>query len=379
VIRRETEIFDPDDSASHRPIRFKIIMSDMTTRNKRTALHRIGLLKGDGDNSSRHKVAEWINGLLSLPIGRYIGLPVVYNSASDQIGLFLRTVRGQLDSAVYGHSSAKDHVVRLLAQWISNPSSRGLVLGIHGPPGVGKTELCRAICRCLGVPFAFVPMGGISDGSYLDGHSFTYEGASWGKVADVLMKCGCMNPVLFFDELDKISETRHGEEIVNLLIHMTDSTQNTQFLDKYFADVDIDLSRCLMVFSYNDEARVSPVLLDRMTRIRADGYSAYEKAIICHSHLMPSILAEFGLDRDAVRVSRDMITRILVKNELDLEAGVRGLKRALHNIISHLNYQRLVLDNPPQFPIDINDGHVDLFACPSASLAMSLSARAMYV
>jgi ATP-dependent Lon protease len=382
VIINEQELANAEDAMARRPLRFKILMSGMTTRNKATALRKIGMLKGDSDSSSHHKISEWINGLLSLPIGRYIGLPVTSASTPDKIGDFLRAMRTQLDAAVFGHAAVKDHVVRLLAQWISNPSSRGLVLGIHGPPGVGKTELCRAICRCLGLPFAFVPLGGISDGSHLDGHSYTYEGAVWGKVSDVLMKCGCMNPVLFFDELDKISETRHGDEIVNLLIHITDATQNTQFADKYFVDVDIDLSRCLMVFSYNDETRVSPVLLDRMTRIRAEGYSASDKVSIAQSHLLPAILGEFGLGRDAVRVSRDTVQRILAKNEIESEAGVRGLKRAIHNIVSHLNYERMVEGVEAQFSIDITESHVDKFASPTSAAgntALPASVRSMYV
>jgi len=382
VILRETEVISSEDALSRRPLRFRVIMSSMTTRNKVTALRKISMLKGDTESSSHHKISEWINGLLSLPIGRYTGLPVTCTSPPEQIGVFLKAMRTQLDAAVYGHATVKDHVVRLLAQWISKPTSRGLVLGIHGPPGVGKTELCRAICRCLGLPFAFVPLGGISDGSHLDGHSYTYEGAVWGKISDVLMKCGCMNPVLFFDELDKISETRHGDEIVNLLIHMTDSTQNTQFADKYFVDIDIDLSRCLMVFSYNDESRVSPVLLDRMTRIRADGYSASEKVSIAQAHLLPSILGEFGLDPGAVRASRDIVHHILAKNNLGSEAGVRGLKRALHNVVSHLNYERLVrgVEGASRFSIELTESHVDTFVCPSSAgnTAMSASVRGMY-
>lgn len=360
------------------PIRIRILKSSMSDRMKKTALAKLKAI--DGGGSSAAKVSEWVNGLLNLPIGVYRNLPVTNTDSSEAIGVFLKHMRKQMDEAVYGHTTAKDHVMRLIAQWISNPESKGLVLGVHGPPGVGKTELCRAICRCLALPFAFLPLGGISDGSYLDGHSYTYEGAMWGKVADMLMKCGCSNPVLFFDELDKISETRHGEEVVNLLIHMTDATQNTQFADKFFVDVDIDLSRCLMVFSYNNESLVSPVLLDRMTRISAKGYGDADKVIIAQDYLMPAILKEFGFAPDAIRIPKDVIREITRNEQLQYESGVRGLKRAMHDIVSHLNYQRLVSEDPPKFPIEVTSEHVAKYTFfDKKNEPMPLSVQAMYM
>lgn len=381
----ERRISEMDGGALSEPMRFRILRSKMTDRIKQLALFKLSNIEGSG--ASGCKVVEWINGLLNLPIGVYKSLPVSCADPGDAIGGFLKKMRDDLDVTVYGHDSAKDHVVRLIAQWISNPSSRGLVLGIHGPPGVGKTELCKAVCRCLGLPFAFMPLGGVNDGSYLDGHSYTYEGSTWGRIADVLMKCKCSNPVLFFDELDKISDTRHGEEVVNLLIHMTDSTQNTQFTDKYFADIDIDLSRCLMVFSFNDESLVSPVLLDRMTRVSARGYNTADKIAIARDYLLPAILGEFGFARDDVRVSKDIIRQLVSSEQLQNELGVRGLKRALYDIVSHINYNRLLKtagDEGPdpafRFPVDVTPEQVREFAFVDSQAApMPLSVRAMYV
>jgi ATP-dependent Lon protease len=227
--------------------------------------------------------------------------------------------------------------MRLLAQWILNPTAKGMVLGLHGPPGVGKTALCKAVCRCLGLPFAFIPLGGAHDASVLDGHSFTYEGSTWGKISDVLMKAKCMNPVLYFDELDKLSETK--ADVANLLIHLTDPTQNEHFGDKYFMGVNLDLSRCLVIFSYNDESIVHPVLKDRIVAVRTEPYTASEKAQIAASHLLPDILEEFGLPRDALGISHDALHRLVSTHASD-EGGVRSIKRALHEIVSHLNYAR---------------------------------------
>jgi len=186
--------------------------------------------------------------------------------------------------------------------------------------------------------------------------------------------------VLFFDELDKISETRHGEEVVHLLIHMTDSTQNTQFADKYFVDVDIDLSRCLMVFSYNDESCVSPILLDRMTRVTAKGYNTTDKIAIAKDFLMPAILKEFGFKPDSIRISKEIIRHLCRNEALQFESGVRGLKRALHDIVSHINLQRYTEGTDIKFPLEITESDVDKYAFfEKKGPPMSLSVQAMYM
>ena len=319
------------------PPRFRVLLSGLPEQAKAAAIRRVECMAAEGGGSAKSRL--WIDALCALPIGKYASLPLPPDAGPEQVGAFLSGMRGRLDAAVHGHAEAKGHVMRLLAQWITNRDSKGLVLGLQGPPGVGKTELCKAVCAELGLPFGFVALGGANDGCYLAGHSYTYEGAMWGKVADVLMKCRCMNPVLFFDELDKVSESHHGEEVTNLLIHLTDPAQNDRFTDKYFADLDLDLSKCLVIFSYNDEARVSPILRDRMMRVAAQGYSTADKVKIAQRHLLPAVLAEFSLPAGSVTVD-DAVVRHAVAL-LEDEAGVRNLRRALHDVVSHLNYERL--------------------------------------
>ena len=129
----------------------------------------------------------------------------------------------------------------------------------------------------LNRPFAFLALGGATDSSILEGHSYTYEGSTWGKIVDILVQCKSMNPVIYFDELDKISNTPKGEEIASILTHLTDTTQNNEFHDKYFSEIELDLSKCLFIFSYNDEEKVNPILKDRKYRISTKGYSVKEK------------------------------------------------------------------------------------------------------
>ena len=280
-------------------------------------------------------------------------------------------MRATMDENVYGHLKAKDHIIRLLAQWISNPLSKGLVLGIQGSMGTGKTTLIKeAICKTLNLPFAFVPLGGASDAAYLVGHSYTYEGAKWGRIVDVLMQCKCMNPVLFFDELDKVSTGRHGDEIINILIHLTDASQNEHFHDKYFDNLDFDLSRSLMIFSYNVEENINPILRDRMVCIHTDGYNAKDKVIIAKNHLIPYLTAEFGFPKDSILFPDDVLHSIITR--VETEEGIRNFRRALHEIFSNVNLKRLIDENEkekekPLLPFTVTEKDVKAFLSSTSS------------
>jgi ATP-dependent Lon protease len=295
----------------------------------------------DPSSSEYHKMTTWVEHLCKLPIGKYQRLPISHKDPVPKIARFLDEAKKKLDAVVYGHGDAKDQIVRLLAKWISSPSSKGLVIGIEGVHGIGKTSLVKdGICQVLGLPFGFVTLGGISDGSYMVGHSYTYEGARWGKIADMLMKVGCMNPVLYFDELDKISTTSHGEEIANLMIHLTDSSQNDKFQDKYFTELDLDLSKALIIFSYNHPENINPILRDRMTVIRAKGYTVKDKVVIARDYMLPKILVEYGRRPEDVVFSDEMIAHVVSITEE--EEGVRNLKRSLEEIVSQVNLHILL-------------------------------------
>jgi ATP-dependent Lon protease len=169
---------------------------------------------------------------------------------------------------------------------------------MRGSAGVGKTSFARnGIAGVLQRPFMFFSLGGASDVAHYVGHSYTYEGSMWGRIVDSIIQAGCMNPVLYFDELDKVSGTPHGEEITSMLIHLTDRSQNSQYHDRYFSGVDFDLSQCLFVFSFNDESKVHPVLKDRMRVINVPGYNEKEKKVIVANYVWPDILRHAGISR----------------------------------------------------------------------------------
>ena len=340
------------------PIRFKILKSDLPLNIKSNLVNRISYLQPGCSEFS--KFLTYTEAVLNLPVNKYKDLPVTSNDSPQAISKFLKDSRENIDKVVFGHINAKDHIIRLLAQWISNPISKGLVIGIEGGMGVGKTSLVKdGICKALGIPFGFIPLGGISDGSYLVGHSYTYEGAKHGKIADILMNTKFLNTILFFDELDKVSDTKYGEEIINTLIHITDSTQNQHFRDKYFSEVEIDLSRSLIVFSYNDASLINPILKDRMVTIKTSTYSIQDKIEIARDYLIPEILKQFIFTKDNVDFSDEMIKYIIRKTTE--EKGVRNLKRNLEKVYSILNLKRILHDDKVTFPFKVREKDIDTF------------------
>ena len=205
-----------------------------------------------------------------------------------------------------------------------------------------NTSLVKeGISKILNREFAFVPLGGATDSSYLEGHSYTYEGSTWGKIVDILIRSKSMNPVIYFDELDKISETPKGEEIIGILTHLTDTTQNSQFHDKYFAEIDFDLSKCLFIFSYNDPLKVNPILLDRMYKIKTMGYQVKDKIVIAKQYLIPKIRYEVNFKEGDIIIP-DTTLNYIIENYTDKEDGVRNLKRCIEIVYKKLNLYRLV-------------------------------------
>jgi len=263
---------------------------------------------------------------------------------SAQIFSTIQEIQNILDTSIYGHKNAKRQLQRIIGQWITGKSG-GYCFGFEGPPGVGKTSLAKnGLAKCLVNsngkyrPFAFIALGGSSNGSTLCGHNYTYVGSTWGRIVDILMEKKCMNPIIFIDELDKVSHSERGKEIIGILTHLIDSTQNNAFQDNYFSGIELNLSKALFIFSYNDPDQIDNILLDRIHRIKFESLTMDEKLVIVQDYLLPDIYENIGL-LESLEFSNDVIQFII--ESYTKEAGVRKLKEILFEIISEINLEIL--------------------------------------
>jgi len=346
------------------PYKFRILELPISDYSKSQILKKITALSDmPPDSGESYKLKNWIDGFLRIPFGKTTPLPVKFTDGRDKCTTFMRDARLTMDKSIYGMNGAKTQIMQILAQWIVNPNSVGNVIALKGPMGVGKTSFAKnAIAKVLNRPFQFFSLGGASDVSNFVGHSYTYEGSIWGRIADALMHAGTMNPVFYFDELDKISTTPHGEEIVSMMIHMTDRSQNSEFHDRYFSGVELDLSQCLFVFSLNDIDRVHPILRDRMTVIQCDGYNEKDKKEILKGYVWPQLLERLKFDeKDLVLTDEGM--QYMIHEFSNQEKGVRTLIRTVESLMTRLNMLRVSYDESMkeypfymdlQFPLTIN-------------------------
>lgn len=326
-----------------KPYRLSLLQSNMPPKFKAIAIQRLNqLAMMEPGEAEYFKLKNWVDNFMRIPFGVYKHLSININDGIDKCSEYVLNAKKQLDTCVFGLNSAKMQIMQMVGQWISNPGSMGTAIAIHGPPGTGKTSLVKdGISKILGREFAFIALGGCGDSSFLEGHSYTYEGSTWGKIVQILTESKCMNPVIYFDELDKVSDTPRGQEIIGILTHLTDTSQNSQFHDKYFSEIDLDLSKCLFIFSYNDENLVNPILKDRMYRIVTKGYDLKEKLTIARNYMLPKIREQVGFGPDDIVISDEVLSHI-ISNQAKGEEGVRNLKRTLEIIHTKLNLYRLV-------------------------------------
>lgn len=258
-----------------------------------------------------------------------------------------------LDESIYGHSYAKNQILKIICQWISGEQT-GYSFGFEGSPGIGKTSLAKkGLAHCLSDensetrPFSFIALGGSCNGSILEGHSYTYVNSTWGRITDILMESKCMNPIIYIDELDKVSKSEHGKEIIGILTHLIDTTQNDTFQDKYFSGINLDLSKALFIFSYNDASQIDPILLDRIHRIKFENLTSVDKLVIVKKYIIPEINKKMGFD-DIVEMNDEVIEFII--DNYTMEPGVRKLKEILFDLYGELNIELL----------KCNDCHMDI-------------------
>ncbi len=344
--------------SGNKPILFQIMEMPLSIAQKNHILKTYTTLMSS--RFPEKKLRAWFDALMTIPFGKYKGINLNDIKPKKVMG-FLNGLETAMNNAAYGHDEAKRQIIQMMGQQIRNPKSKGNMLGIYGPPGNGKTTLIKeGIAKAMDKPFIFISLGGATDSSFLEGHSYTYEGSIYGRIVNGLITAKCMDPIIYFDELDKISKTHKGDEITNILVHLTDPVQNSHFRDKYFHGIDIDLSRATMIFSFNDPSNVNPILMDRITTVETKYLMIAQKLHIAQNYLLPEMMKDMGLNPGDVVVDDDTI-RFMIDNWTH-EGGVRKLKSLLYSVCREVNIANLTKaklgDNEVHLPFHVSQDNI---------------------
>lgn len=285
------------------------------------------------------KVQEWVNNVLKIPFNKYVQLPIDTSSSREDIIDFFKKSKEILNNVVYGMDNVKEEIINYIAQFISNKNSKPRVLALQSSAGTGKTSIIRrGLGKILNRPIKCISMGGITDSSTFHGFDYTYVGSKYGIISRSIIDAGVMNPIIYMDELDKISETSSGQDIMNFLIHITDPEQSMMFEDKYFHSIPIDLSKVLFVFSFNDESKISPILLDRLNIVKVQSPSIKEKVVIAKDYILKDVCDNIGVELNEIEITDNAIRKIVSMSNSD---GMREIRRNLETIIMKINTLKL--------------------------------------
>jgi ATP-dependent Lon protease len=322
VEQSSKECYTADDGRS---TRVRLLLSSLPVHVKKRILLKLDKTNEHGNSSGDYvKFNIWVECMLLLPLG-IILTPVVDTDISAR----LSEGKAFLDRILHGHLSAKQAIIEIYFQWLRLPNVAPKPLALVGRPGTGKTTIIKNGLSCLlGKPFNMISLGGATDSSFLNGFSYSYEGSMVGKIADCVTVSRAMNPVLYFDELDKVSRTSKGEEIINTLIHLTDNSQNSEFFDRYLG-MPLDLSVAHLAFSFNDVAAISPILLDRLRVVEMDEPTKTDYYHIVKNFVIPQQLRELCVTEKVLLDDES----VMYLASMAIAQGVRTIIRVVNSLL----------------------------------------------
>ncbi len=320
----------------------KLLCMDLNIETKSFLLDKYESITGSS-SSDNTKALNWLNTVVKIPYGKYKDMNVKSSDNIDKLKMFFKRVKDKLDENIYGLENVKDEILEFVARKITNPNSKGHVLALYGAGGIGKTKIIKSLAEALDLPFYQINFGGLNDVSVLTGHSETYIGSKSGKLVEILTCSNYMNPIIYLDEIDKISESR-STEIFGILTHLLDEEQNAEFQDNYLSNIKIDLSKVFFVIAFNDISKIDRILLNRLKVIYIDPPNIEDKVIICQTKLIPNILKTIKLKNGFnIILERELIEYIISCKTQD-DKGVRQLQKNIEKIFNRLNYD-ILIDN----------------------------------
>lgn len=312
----------------------KIAAAEMPEKVQARALKELKRLERQGDMSAESSVIRsYLEWLTELP----------WNFLTKD-NLDIDHVRAVLDEDHYGLNDVKERIVEYVAvRKLAGDKMRGPIINLNGPPGVGKTSIATSVAKAIGREMVRISLGGVRDEAEIRGHRRTYIGAIPGRIVRALRDCGSRNPVIVFDEIDKVGKDWRGDP-ASALLEVLDPEQNSTFQDHYL-ELPIDLSQVIFITTSNQISTIPDALRDRMEIIEMEGYIEDQKLAIANEYLIRKQVLAHGLELDDVELGDDAV-RHLVRYYTH-EAGVRQLEREIGSLIRKAAVKKARGEEPP--------------------------------
>jgi ATP-dependent Lon protease len=335
-IKEKTKLFEEKERINNLikcdvPTEYRIYNLNAPDKVKTTALKFMRM--DDSEHSETRKMA--LNYICELPWGIYKDIAISMEDGYEQVNTFLQNAYNVMDKQIYGHSSAKHEIIEFISELILKPQT-SRIIGLCGPPGIGKTSLVKyGIVNALGLPLQSVSLSGESGIAFLAGNEPVWKGSGPGCLITMFIDAKCMNPIIFIDEPDKVSNNNEGDNIGNFLVKFTDPEQSSNMYFK-FLDLNIDVSKAIIILSYNNAENINPILLDRIRHIELQGFNRSDKIIIAQKYIIPKMLKEFQLvDKVSINIETIKYINKFLNPSTEL-SGVRLLIQGYQTLFSRI-------------------------------------------
>lgn len=317
----------------------KIKKIKLSKEVKEKITYELGRLKNMSATSAEANVVKtYLDWTLDIPWGKY---------SKETIDII--KAREILNKEHYGLDDVKDRIIEYLAVKQVSKTQKGPILCLVGPPGVGKTSIARSIANAMNRKYTRISLGGMKDESEIRGHRRTYVGAIPGRITYALKDAKTMNPLILFDEIDKISSSYKGDPS-DALLEILDNEQNKDFRDSYL-ELPLNLSKVMFVATANTLETIPRPLLDRMEVIEVSGYTYEEKFNIAKEHLIPKIFKDLDIPMDNITIEDESIRAVI--EGYTRESGVRGLERKLTSLIRKV-LAEMLKEGMKEYTVDID-------------------------
>jgi ATP-dependent Lon protease len=339
-------------------IKQKILDLDTSIENKTSIMKQfLNIKKLDINSTEYYKNQLYLDQAILIPWSK------IYN-IRDQIGVnghyftldehirdkiiiknFIENLKNDLDNSIYGMENVKNEIINYVCKFITNPHSQKNNIALYGSAGVCKTKFIKVLSKALNLPLKIISLGGMKDSSYLLGHSQTYQDSKCGIIMQSIIESNVMNPILYFDELDKVSNSEYGQDIYSVLSNLTDPTINSSFKDRYFSNLSIDLSNAFYIFTFNDISKINKVLLDRLNVIYVQNPTKKEKITILKKYCLDEINENIGIqypiqfDDECYKLVIDYTDKNI---DSRVSSGIRESIRILEKVVLEINKEILL-------------------------------------